>query len=115
MFSDDELELVTRNIEEILRFHEVFVDELRTALIPLGFSMSYDGSEAGDMLHMKKKGIGPPEPPLEAAIAVISEIFTHQVSCMKIAFGLDSLIYLRRRHASICTRLSAPVTQKLSI
>jgi hypothetical protein len=113
MFSDEDLELVTRNIEEILRFHEIFVDELRTALIPLGFSMSNDGSEIGEMLHMKqKKDIKSPDPPLEAAIAVVSTIFTHKVSCMKVAFGSDLLTYLRRLPVSICMRISAPVTRK---
>jgi hypothetical protein len=84
MFSDDEIDLVTRNIEEILDFHEVFVDELRIALVPLGFSMVSDRSEVGDALHTRQKGNGPPEPPLEAAIAAVSNMFTRQVSCTRV-------------------------------
>jgi hypothetical protein len=81
MFSDDEVELVTRNIEEVLRFHEDLVEDLRTSVIPLGFPMSYKGSETGDMLHIRqKKGSDALEIPLEAAIAVVSKIFTCKVS-----------------------------------
>jgi hypothetical protein len=89
MFSNEEVELVTRNIEEILHFHEDFVDELRTALMPLGFFMSSNGSEGNDALH-----IGSPELHLEAAIEVVSKMFTRQVSCMKWHLVLILLIYL---------------------
>jgi hypothetical protein len=85
MFSDDEIELVTRNIEEILNFHEVFVDELRSALIPLGFSIVSDRSQLADALYsMQKKDAVPAESPLEAAIVVVSKMFTRQVRRTKL-------------------------------
>lgn len=85
MFSDDEIELVTRNIEEILNFHEVFVDELRSTLIPLGFSIVSDRSQLTDTLHsIQKKVIEPAESPLEAAIVVVSKMFTRQVRRTKL-------------------------------
>jgi hypothetical protein len=85
MFSDQEIELVTRNIEEILQFHEVFVDELRAALTPLGFCMvPEDGWEMTNSLHasQEKKGISQPEQNLEAAIAIVSKKFTTQVGLL---------------------------------
>lgn len=85
MFSDQEIELVTRNIEEILQFHEAFVDDLRAALTPLGFCMvPEDGWEMTNPLHVrqKKKEIGQPEQNLEAAIAIVSKKFTTQVGLL---------------------------------
>lgn len=81
MFTDQEIELVTRNIEDILQFHEAFVAELQRALSPLGFCMVPDGWEANDPdIHVRqKKGIGPPEQNVEAAIAIVSKKFATQV------------------------------------
>lgn len=94
MFSDNEIELVTRNIEEILSFHEAFIDELRTALIPLGFSM-FDGPEAGGVLHTRQKeGIGPPEYQLEEAITVVSKTFTRRVGCTSMAIWFSMLLII---------------------
>ena len=39
LFSDQEVELLTRNAEELLQLHEHFVQELHTELAPLGFLM----------------------------------------------------------------------------
>lgn len=79
MFSDEEIELVTRNIEEILQFHEIFVDDLRRALKPLGFSMATI-EDVADIIHSRqKKGIGVIDHVLEAAIAVVSKTFKTQV------------------------------------
>jgi hypothetical protein len=39
LFTDQEVELLTRNAEELLQLHEHFVQELRTDLAPLGFLM----------------------------------------------------------------------------
>lgn len=80
MFSDQEVELVTRNIEEILQFHEAFIDELRVELTPLGFCMiSEDGREMTNASHIKQKQTGHPEQNLEAAIGIVSKKFTNQV------------------------------------
>jgi hypothetical protein len=117
MFSDVEVELVTRNIEQVLRFHETFVDELRAALMPVGFSTLSNGSEADDMLQLTelKEDIGPH---LERAIVLVSKMFTRQASRTNSTFFLvlfNLLICLNRQHTSIYMRLSVLVTQKRSI
>jgi len=43
IFTDHEIELLMRNAEEILQFHENFMTELRVLLKPLGFSMEHNG------------------------------------------------------------------------
>ncbi|KAF7981668.1 hypothetical protein HWV62_32794 [Athelia sp. TMB] len=74
MFSDEEIDLVTRNVEDIFHFHQDFVDDLRMALEPLGFSLTAEGSESPVLVHSKeKKGIGPPSDALEAAIAAVAD------------------------------------------
>lgn len=81
MFSDKEIDLVTRNVEDIFHFHLDFVDDLRMVLEPLGFSVTSDRSESTVVLHSKeKKGIGPPVDALEAAIAAVTSEFKSQVS-----------------------------------
>lgn len=47
LFSDSELEALTRNAEEILQVHEHFVRELRILLEPLGFVMEMDENDLG--------------------------------------------------------------------
>ncbi|CAA7260054.1 unnamed protein product [Cyclocybe aegerita] len=42
IFSDNELDLLTRNAEEILQLHEHFVRELRSILEPLGHAMEQE-------------------------------------------------------------------------
>ncbi|KAG6911240.1 hypothetical protein DXG01_003107 [Tephrocybe rancida] len=39
LFTDTEVEVLTRNAEEILQLHEQFVRELRKEMVPLGFNM----------------------------------------------------------------------------
>jgi hypothetical protein len=39
LFTNQEVELLTRNAEELLQLHEHFVQELRTDMTPLGFPM----------------------------------------------------------------------------
>jgi len=45
LFSEVELQLLSRNAEEILNFHERFVEELRLALAPLNIPMNADESD----------------------------------------------------------------------
>jgi len=45
LFSDTELESLTRNAEEILQLHEHFVKELRHVLEPLDFAMEHDNEQ----------------------------------------------------------------------
>ncbi|KAG1755533.1 hypothetical protein EDB19DRAFT_1625685 [Suillus lakei] len=49
-----DLDLITRNMEEILKFHEQLVCELRALVSPLGFSMVLDGA-SWDMTGMQKQ------------------------------------------------------------
>ncbi|KAJ7638991.1 hypothetical protein FB45DRAFT_827670 [Roridomyces roridus] len=39
VFTDRQLDLLTRNAEQVLQLHENFVQELRVTMLPLGFSM----------------------------------------------------------------------------
>lgn len=39
LFTDREIGLITRNVEEVLHLHDNFVEELHTAMLPLGFPM----------------------------------------------------------------------------
>ena len=92
MFSDEEIDLVTRNVEDIFHFHQDFVDDLRMALEPLGFSLTVEGSESPVLVHSKeKKGIGPPSDALEAAIAAVADKIKVQVRATLLV-SLSSLI-----------------------
>lgn len=79
MFADEEVDAVTRNIEEILQFHEQFVEELRASLKPHGFTMTAVADVADTMQFRQKKGIGPIDRNLEAAITIVSKKFATQV------------------------------------
>ncbi|KAG2154943.1 uncharacterized protein EDB93DRAFT_1051011, partial [Suillus bovinus] len=46
IFSPTDLGLITRNMEEILKFHEQLVCELRALVSPLGFPMILDGASS---------------------------------------------------------------------
>jgi hypothetical protein len=76
LFTDSELELVTRNAEDILQLHELFVRELQVALEPLGFVMEED-------IHK------PPTPEqldnLESAIRVVSAKFATEVRVLMLS------------------------------
>lgn len=70
LFADTELELVTRNAEEILQLHERFVSELQEALEPLGFKMQSDIDEQPTHDQADK---------LESAIRAVSAKFATEV------------------------------------
>ena len=78
MFSDEQLEIVTRNIEDILFFHEQFVSQLREDLLPLGFSMA-DNGEVGKAKAQDSAMDGATNDAFEAAITAVAKIFTSQV------------------------------------
>lgn len=50
VLSPADLGLITRNMEEILKFHEQLVSELRALVSPLGFPMILDGASRGAMI-----------------------------------------------------------------
>ncbi|KAJ7044505.1 hypothetical protein C8F04DRAFT_1388874 [Mycena alexandri] len=54
LFTEAEIGLLTRNAEEVLQLHENFVEELRTAILPLGFPMEPLGVQA-DGLEQKER------------------------------------------------------------
>ncbi|KAG1815563.1 uncharacterized protein BJ212DRAFT_1357253 [Suillus subaureus] len=54
VFSPVDLDLITRNMEEILKFHEQLVCELRALVSPLGFSMVLDGASGGVTIMQKE-------------------------------------------------------------
>ncbi|KAG1783166.1 hypothetical protein EV702DRAFT_959925 [Suillus placidus] len=54
VFSPADLDLITRNMEEILKFHEQLVRELRALVSPLGFPMILDGASRGVTIMQKE-------------------------------------------------------------
>ncbi|KAJ7498755.1 hypothetical protein FB451DRAFT_1014407, partial [Mycena latifolia] len=54
LFTDREVGLITRNAEEVLHLHENFVDELRAAMLPLGFPLELPGAPA-EMLEEQER------------------------------------------------------------
>lgn len=69
LFTDSEIETLTRNAEEILQLHEHFVRELRTILEPLSFTMDQDQDKGHQ--HIDN---------LDAAIRAVSTKFATEVS-----------------------------------
>lgn len=68
LFSDTQLESLTRNAEEILQLHEHFVKELRYILEPLGFAMEHDNEQG--YAHLGN---------LDSAIRAVSTKFATEV------------------------------------
>ncbi|KAG1833421.1 hypothetical protein EV424DRAFT_1365283 [Suillus variegatus] len=54
VFSPADLGLITRNMEDILKFHEQLVCELRALVSPLGFPMILDGASGGVTIMQKE-------------------------------------------------------------
>ncbi|KAF8812238.1 Dbl homology domain-containing protein [Phlegmacium glaucopus] len=69
LFTDSEIEALTRNAEEILQLHEHFVRELRAILEPLSFAMDQDEDDGYKDLDN-----------LDAAIRVVSTKFATEAS-----------------------------------
>ncbi|PPQ77667.1 hypothetical protein CVT25_011102 [Psilocybe cyanescens] len=70
LFSDSELDSLTRNAEEILQLHEHFVRELRAILDPLGFTVGHFSDDHGHS-HLAK---------LDDAIRAVSTKFATEAS-----------------------------------
>jgi len=83
LFSDTELEYLTRNAEEILKLHEYFVKELRNVLEPLKIFMEH-GEEHG------YKHLGN----LDSVIRAVSTKFATEVCLDHFTIGPCSLIML---------------------
>ncbi|KAL4076123.1 hypothetical protein V8B97DRAFT_1863669 [Scleroderma yunnanense] len=72
LFSPADLDTVTRNVDQILEFHENLVHELRTAVSQFGFSMQLNG---GHMLDPWNRSGN-----LQRAIDAVSTIFLEHAS-----------------------------------
>ena len=90
-----EVRTVCRNAQELLEFHERFVDELRTAVSSAGFQE--DLSPEGDGWS-RKGGEEAVIEEIEHAIEVVAEKFVHEVS-VRVHFPLDHMLSPRRFHA----------------
>lgn len=78
VFSDEQLEIVTRNIEDVLYFHEQFVSELREDLSPLGFFMA-DNGEVRKANAQDSTMDDSTDDSFEAAITAVAKKFSSQV------------------------------------
>ncbi|KAJ7507978.1 hypothetical protein B0H11DRAFT_1969567 [Mycena galericulata] len=74
LFTDREVDLLTRNAEEVLQLHENFVEELRVAMLPLGFSMDLPGTPV-DELEEKERIRN-----IDAAVGEVSTKFATEAS-----------------------------------
>lgn len=75
LFTDSEIEALTRNAEEILQLHEHFVRELRAILEPLGFTMDQDQDDSHH--HIDN---------LDAAIRAVSTKFATEVGHLVLVY-----------------------------
>jgi hypothetical protein len=75
LFSFAEVEILTRNAEDILLLHELFVAQLRDVVIPLGFRM-----EAEDEAELANDSL--PIDKIDAAIRAVATKFTTEVSTL---------------------------------
>lgn len=75
LFTNGDIELLARNAEQVLQFHENFVEEIRAALTPLGFSV--ESTEKLDTdLGIGNGGLNN----LEACISFVSTRFATEAS-----------------------------------
>jgi hypothetical protein len=75
LFTDHEVELLTRNGEEILQLHEHFVKELCMVLEPLGFSRESDESESPRASRAERLQLAN----VDEAIRIVSTKFSTEV------------------------------------
>jgi len=68
--SNVEVEILTRNVEDILLLHELFVSGLREAVAPFGFRMTLEEGGGDDP---------PPVDRIDAAIRAVATKFTTEV------------------------------------
>lgn len=104
IFSDAELEILTRNGEEILQLHEHFVRELRVILEPLGLTMDPHSGD-GDYTRLDN---------LDVAIRIVSTKFATEVRSNPISV-CGIYLYQYRLRVSMHISPSAPGIQKLWI
>lgn len=77
LFTSSEVDLLTRNAGQLLEFHEQFVNELRAALTPLGFSGHAHEPDTDEVSEeTSKKRVEN----IDAAIFITSAKFATEVS-----------------------------------
>lgn len=74
LFTDSEIELLTRNAEEVLELHEHFLKELRLVMEPLGYSMDPEESDEDTAEFQARR-----TERIEAAIGAVSTKFATEV------------------------------------
>lgn len=74
IFTEEDIQLLCRNSNEILTFHERFVDDLKEALAPLGSKFWFDNEDEYAYVDM------PRHDTLELAIQIIVSMFVDRVS-----------------------------------
>ena len=74
IFTEDDIQLLCRNSNEILAFHEGFVDDLKEALVPLGAKFRFEDEDEYAYVDMPRHDI------LELAIQIIVSMFVDRVS-----------------------------------
>lgn len=94
LFSEGEIEILTRNAEELLLLHEQFVRELRALLEPLGFPM--DQLES-DKIGEQQKDIKT----LDAAIRAVSTKFATEVCAISYrTYGMMLKVSISRQDSA---------------
>ncbi|THV08383.1 Dbl homology domain-containing protein [Dendrothele bispora CBS 962.96] len=78
LLTDSEVDTLTRNAEEMLQFHEQFVEELKLAMTPLGFPVELITRDWESIISPDKyrEGIGN----VDAGIAIVSTKFATESS-----------------------------------
>jgi hypothetical protein len=88
ILSDTELEVVTRNAEELLRLHEHFVNDMQVAISALGFPTPFEKHLHDGIID----GVPPPEH-IDTAIRIVSTKFATEVCSFPLEFTSKLLIY----------------------
>lgn len=78
IFKDSEVDVLTRNAEEVLQFHENFVEELRTAMTPFGFRMDLSSERPSDEEIPEASTEN-----IDEGIAIVSTKFATEVSFVR--------------------------------
>ncbi|KAF9646968.1 Dbl homology domain-containing protein [Thelephora ganbajun] len=78
IFTEEDIQLLCRNSNEILAFHERFVGDLKEALAPLGSTFRFDNEDEYAYVDM------PRHDTLELAIQIIVSIFVDQAQSFKL-------------------------------
>lgn len=79
LLTNADIDLITRNAEDVLQLHDHLVEEVRAAMVPLGFSMNLEASSADPVLPSPNAMSN-----LDAALAYIATKFATEVRCQSL-------------------------------